>query len=200
MMMIMKQNKFKQTELIPSLFYKGQNSNLLSNWPSWPETLQNLAWVIPLGSSALTLCPGLDQEIHQACGFSMAESVDTKNLQHFGWFKCTFIIVAPLLFPHCPGIRHLCLNYVLFRMDASTTHSARATPASWTHRTYCSVPFLPRASLPVPPAGRAGKWLPREPLIIVINALSCTQFHQSSPTHQSQTIVLCTPFFPLLFA
>lgn len=48
----------------------------------------------------------------------------------------------------------------------------------------------------VPPAGRAGEWLPRELLIIVINALSVTKFHQSSPIHQSQTILLCTPFLP----
>lgn len=37
------------------------------------------------------------------------------------------------------------LNYVLLGTDAHTTHSGRATSASPTHRTYCSVPFLPSA-------------------------------------------------------
>lgn len=51
--------------------------------------------------------PGFDQEIHQACGFSRVESVDTKNPQHIGRFKCTFIIGShfpPLLFPHSARI------------------------------------------------------------------------------------------------
>lgn len=49
---------------------------------------------------------------------------------------------------------------------------------------------------PVPPAGRAGRWLPREPLIMEIDALSFSKFQQSSPIQQSQTTALCTPFSP----
>lgn len=45
-------------------------------------------WVTPGGIAG----PGFDQEIQQACGFSRVESVDTKNPQHIGRFKCTFII------------------------------------------------------------------------------------------------------------
>lgn len=55
------------------------------------------------------------------------------------------------------------------------------------------VPSLsyPALSLqPYTPAGRAGKRLPRESFIKVINALGFTKFHQSSPPRSSQTIVL----------
>lgn len=60
-------------------------------------------------------------------------------------FQVHFHYFSPLLSPHCAGIRHCCLNYVLFRTGAGTTHSAGATSASWTHRTYCSVPSSPSA-------------------------------------------------------
>lgn len=92
--------------------------------------------------------PGFDQEMHQACGHSRVESVNMKNPQHTGWFKCPFTICShfhPFSYFHIPQESITLLNYVLLGTDAHTTHSGRATSASPTHRTYCSVPFLPSA-------------------------------------------------------
>lgn len=190
-------NLFKQNKLIPSLFSQGQNSDLISNWSGWPNSLRRFTWVIPLGSLVLTLCPGSDQEIPQACGFSTVESVDTKNPQRFGWFKCTFIIVPLCYFhiaqesitsPELCAVRDGCRYHPLSKGNLSFLNSQNLL--------FCS--FLTQCCpcCPVPPAGRAGKWLSRESLIMVINALSFTKFHQSSPIHRSQTIVLCIPIFP----
>lgn len=146
--------------------------------------------------------PGFDQETHQACGFSRVESVDTKNPQHIGRFKCTFLIGShfPLCYFHIPQESISRLNYVLLGTDAHTTQPGRAASASPTHRTYCSSLLCPALSLqPYTPAGRAGKGLPREPFIMVINALCFTKFHQSSRPHRSKAIILYAFFFFFLY-
>lgn len=102
----------------------------------------------------------------------------------------------PLCYFHIPQESISRLSYVLLGTDAHTTQPGRAATASPTHRTHCSsLPCPALSRQPSAPAGRAGERLPREPFIMVINALCFTKFHQSSRPHQSKTIILYAFFF-----
>lgn len=104
---------------------------------------------------------------------------------------------------------HSPLNYVLFKTDARTSHSGRAAPAPRTHRTHCS--SLPSQCCHRRPAlqrsrgwrggevGGGGKRAPGGSSIMLVNALSSTKFHQSSPTHRSKTILLCAFLFSSMY-
>lgn len=119
------------------------------------------------------------------------ESVDTKNPQHIGWFKCTFIICShfrPPPFVISTFHKKPSLLWIMCCLGLMLMPPSQGGQPQLPELTEPIVPPLsyPALSLQLStPAGRAGKWLPREPFIMVINALSSIKVHLHTETKQS---------------
>lgn len=120
--------------------------------------------------------PGFDQETHQACGpFKSGICWHEKSSAH--WviqvpFYNLLSFLPLFLLPHSTRIHHsLWIMCCLGLMLIPPTQGGQPPLLQLTEPIVLSLSYPALSLQPYTPAGRAGKWLPREPFIRVINAL-----------------------------